>query len=59
MYNLHVIKGLEALLFLLPNLSLKHAYYQSSIFKTFELSLQESYHLDDPSLFEVYVRPPL
>ena len=28
-------------------------------FKTFVLSFHGSYHLDDPSLFEAYIRPPL
>ena len=31
----------------------------SYIFKTFELSFEGLYHLDGPSLFEAYIRPPL
>ena len=45
--------------FFLSVLSLTHACCQSYIFKTFVLSFHGSNHLDDPSLFEAYIRPPL
>ena len=48
----------EVSLFLLSILSQTHACCQSCIFKTFVLSFQGSNHLDDPSLFEAYIRPP-
>ena len=38
---------------------LTHACCQNCISYTFELLFYESCHLDDPSLFEAYIRPPL
>ena len=52
-------QGLEDSLLLLSLLFLTHACCQSYIFKTFVLSFHGSCHLDDPSLFEAYIRPPI
>ena len=38
---------------------LTQAWCKSYSFKTFELSYQGSCHLDDPLLFEAYIRPPI
>ena len=52
-------QGLEDSLLLLSLLPLTHACCQSYIFKTFVLSFHGSCHLDDPLLFEAYIRPPI
>ena len=49
----------RSFLFLLSILPLTRACCQSYIFKTFVLFFHESSHLDDPLLFEVYIRPLL
>ena len=51
-------KGIEDLLLLLSLLSLTDARCQSCIFKNFVLSFDGSNHLEDPLLFESYIRPP-
>ena len=51
--------GPRSFLFLLLVLSLTHVCCKSCIFKTFLLSFHGSNHLDDPSLFEAYIRPPI
>ena len=52
-------QGLEDLLFVLSVLSLTDTWCQGCIFKTFVLSFHGSCHLDDPSLFEAYIKLPV